>query len=89
MFNRMLQRNRPEESTVDLKYLTHLHEQYEKWLMECDPSSLPAPVVVLDVDKDLNQVSMMYSQLKEHLLERNSITSGRFEISVNESEVYG
>lgn len=89
VYNRMVQRNRPEESTVSLDYLTDLHKQYEKWLMECDPNTLPAPVVVLDVDKDLKQVAMMYAQLKLYLLERNSISSGRFEIQINESEVYG
>lgn len=84
----MLQRNRPEESTVSLDYLTDLHKQYEKWLMECDSNSLPAPVVVLDVDKDLQEVTMMYSHLKEYLLERKSISMGRFEINISENEVY-
>lgn len=87
VFNRMQQRNRPEESTVTLDYLTDLHKQYEKWLMECEPNSLPAPVVVLDVDKDLKHVTMMYSQLEQYLLERSSISNRRFEIHVNESEV--
>ncbi|XP_075217087.1 thymidine kinase 2, mitochondrial-like isoform X2 [Lycorma delicatula] len=87
VFNRMQLRNRPEESTVSLDYLTDLHRQYEKWLMECELNLLPAPVVVLDVDRDLKYVSKMYSQLEQYLLERNSISNKRFEIHINENEV--
>ncbi|XP_039275973.1 deoxynucleoside kinase-like [Nilaparvata lugens] len=82
VYNRMLQRNRPEESGVSLEYLTDLHQHYEAWLMEGDPASLPAPVLVLDVDQDLQQVTQMYARLQQCLLERRSINKGRFQISL-------
>lgn len=54
----MQRRGRPEESSVSLEYLTQIHDSYEKWLVTCDPSSLPAPVLVVDVNNDLNTVKV-------------------------------
>ncbi|RZF36675.1 hypothetical protein LSTR_LSTR016184 [Laodelphax striatellus] len=83
----MLQRNRPEESSVSLEYLTDLHQHYESWLMEGDPASLPAPVIVLNVDNDLQQVTQMYTKLEQYLLERHSISKGRFEINLGNNQL--
>lgn len=64
---RMQRRNRPEESGVSLEYLTGLHVAYEKWLVEQKPESLPAPVLVLNVDKDLSAVNLMYKIVEQYI----------------------
>ncbi|XP_054269663.1 deoxynucleoside kinase-like isoform X1 [Macrosteles quadrilineatus] len=73
VYERMQRRGRPEESPVSLQYLTDLHNSYERWLVDCDPSSLPAPVLVVDVNNDLPTVQAMYKTVEQYILGRKAI----------------
>ncbi|XP_018897256.2 deoxynucleoside kinase isoform X2 [Bemisia tabaci] len=73
VYERMCRRARPEEKPVSLEYLTVLHEAYEKWLMQTDPASLPAPVLVLDVNQDLPYVSKLYQMYENYILGKQTV----------------
>jgi len=51
-FERLKQRGRQEEASVTLNYLQKLHERHENWLIH-KQYPVPAPVMVVDVNKDL------------------------------------
>ncbi len=54
-YSRLVKRNRSEESTVSLDYLTMIHEKHEQWLVygkELESNLKNAPVLVLECNKD-------------------------------------
>jgi deoxyadenosine/deoxycytidine kinase len=54
-YSRMKIRGRTEESSVSLDLIKKLYTQHENWLIKkLEPC--PAPVLILDADKDLNYV---------------------------------
>ncbi|RUS73553.1 hypothetical protein EGW08_018681 [Elysia chlorotica] len=53
---RMKKRNRSEEAGVPLEYLQTLHRLHDDWLLHGKRGELPAPVLVLDADKDLPEL---------------------------------
>ncbi|XP_065191948.1 deoxycytidine kinase 2-like [Sycon ciliatum] len=72
---RLKHRNRSEESTVGLDYLSSIHEQHEKWLMRKETKISPVlknvPVFVLESDQEFQtdhdrQVEMV-GELKDFL----------------------
>ncbi|XP_055523245.1 deoxynucleoside kinase isoform X1 [Wyeomyia smithii] len=67
VFERMTKRARSEESCVPLKYLQELHELHENWLIH---GTFPraAPVLVLDADLDLNDISSEYKRSETSIL---------------------
>ncbi|XP_047482640.1 deoxynucleoside kinase-like [Penaeus chinensis] len=66
--SRMLERGRSEEAGVPLGYLKQVHNYYENWLLEHKPRAPPAPVLVIDADKDLEKVKEEYRQKKEVIM---------------------
>lgn len=70
VFKRMQRRNRPEERTVQLQYLTDLHTYYEDWLMKENSSNIPCPLLVLDVSEDMsdNQLMEVYKSYEDQIL---------------------
>ncbi|XP_034237186.1 deoxynucleoside kinase-like isoform X2 [Thrips palmi] len=54
---RMLSRARTEESCVPLDYLQKLHQFHEDWLYHRKSFNCPAPVLVIDADKDLEMMA--------------------------------
>lgn len=65
---RIKMRNRKEESCVPLEYLESLHELHEDWLIRQTSYPLPAPVLVLDADKDLGELQKDFEKRKEEIL---------------------
>ncbi|XP_044732536.1 uncharacterized protein LOC123295306 [Chrysoperla carnea] len=66
-FHRLKIRNRTEETNVSLKYLQDVHEIHDRWLIS--PESEPcAPVLVLDAEKDINELVLDYEKYKEYIL---------------------
>jgi deoxynucleoside kinase len=59
---RLRQRNRPEESNVNLDYLTLIHDLHENWLIHHKPRNLP-PVKVIDQDQTLEETLCAADQL--------------------------
>jgi deoxyadenosine/deoxycytidine kinase len=54
-YNRLKKRNRTEEKSVSLDYLTMIHEKHESWLIgqkDLEKSIQNVPVLVLGCDKD-------------------------------------
>uniref|UniRef100_A0A1B6CFZ0 Deoxynucleoside kinase domain-containing protein n=1 Tax=Clastoptera arizonana TaxID=38151 RepID=A0A1B6CFZ0_9HEMI len=85
VYERMQKRNRPEEKNVPLEYLTKIHQAYEKWLLGQNPEYLPAPVFVLNVDKELKAVNLMYKIVEQYIFGQKLLPMkgyvGEFEVN--------
>lgn len=79
----MQKRNRPEESKIPLDYLRKVHEHYEKWLVTCEPNTLPAPVLIIDVNKDLLTVQTMYKLIEQYIFGQKQLPSKGYVSSSN------
>ena len=53
-----------------------LHEYYERWLMQASPHRPPAPVLVIDADRDLSEVRRDYEQLLPVILGEVPMSQG-------------
>lgn len=54
-YERLQKRNRQEEATVSLDYITKIHKKHEKWLIDKEgvmPGIKQVPVLVLDCDAE-------------------------------------
>ncbi|KAK7496740.1 hypothetical protein BaRGS_00011949 [Batillaria attramentaria] len=61
-------RNRSEESCVSLDYLQDLHRLHEDWLINKKCGSLPAPVLVIDANVDLPELTKKIEELTPNIL---------------------
>ena len=63
---RLRERNRPEESNVNLDYLTLIHDLHENWLIHRKPRNLP-PVKIIDQNRTLEETLRAADQLAHEL----------------------
>lgn len=64
----MQARGRKEEDTVPLEYLRQIHEIHDEWLYGQTLFSLPAPVMIIDGDKSLEEMVPQYEKCKNRIL---------------------
>ena len=64
---RVSQRSRGEENKITLEYLSDIHSRHEEWLIE-EKFPLPAPVFVVDANKDLDGIKMQFLSQKDKVV---------------------
>ncbi|TMS01269.1 Thymidine kinase 2, mitochondrial [Larimichthys crocea] len=65
---RLKQRCREEEKVIPLEYLESIHQLYEDWLIKQTSSPLPAPVLVIPADHDLQKMLHHYEENRDKIL---------------------
>ncbi|XP_011637504.1 deoxynucleoside kinase-like [Pogonomyrmex barbatus] len=81
VFQRMQARARKEEDSVPLEYLKQIHEIHEDWLYRQTLFSLPAPVMIIDGDKSLEEMVPQFEKCKDRIL--NGQTDGTNRIIID------
>ncbi|XP_068626210.1 deoxynucleoside kinase isoform X2 [Battus philenor] len=67
---RIKKRARSEEQCVPLSYIEALHKLHEDWLINRTFAECPAPVLVLDADLDLSQITEEYKRSEQQILRK-------------------
>lgn len=67
-YERLKKRARKEEESVPLTLLENLHKMHEDWLVKQVHGPLPAPVMVLDANSDMEEILQVYETKKHHIL---------------------
>jgi hypothetical protein len=57
---------------MSLGYLQELHKTYEHWLLQ---SKTPAPVLVIDANKEQDQMRQLYIKYQSYILGQSSMSS--------------
>lgn len=68
VYERMQLRARREEETVPLKYLRQIHEIHDDWLYKQTLFSVPAPIMIVDGDKSLEEMAPQFEKCKNRIL---------------------
>ncbi|XP_047007599.1 thymidine kinase 2, mitochondrial isoform X4 [Ictalurus punctatus] len=66
-FDRLKQRCREEEKVIPLEYLETLHHMYEDWLINHSSFKVPAPVLVIPADHDLQKMLHQFEENREKI----------------------
>ena len=66
-YERMRQRDREEESNVPRELLQNVHQVYEDWLINKNLGDVKVPVLVLDANKDIEDMVKMYSEYQDQI----------------------
>lgn len=73
VYERIKKRGRNEEKNITLNYLKSLHELHEQWLYKKSEFAIPAPVLIIDANSDLEQVKRLYDKHSQNILNGNTI----------------
>ena len=65
----MRKRARKEEDCVSLKYLQEVHEVHDEWLYKQTLFPVPAPVITLDADQDLEVMFEQFETCKNRIFD--------------------
>ncbi|XP_006641426.3 thymidine kinase 2, mitochondrial isoform X1 [Lepisosteus oculatus] len=72
-YERLKKRCREEEKVIPLEYLEAIHQLYEDWLIKKTSFAVPAPVLVIPADHDLQKMLNQYEENREKILSTNHI----------------
>lgn len=75
VYERMRARARVEERHVPLEYLEQLHKIHEDWLYHKTAFSCPAPVLIVDANKELTGMEEEYKKCESEMAQKNSYFS--------------
>ncbi|XP_071128547.1 thymidine kinase 2, mitochondrial-like [Mytilus edulis] len=67
-FNRIKKRSRKEECCVPFELIQSLHDLHEEWLIQHKKFKLPAPVLVLDANKEYSEITQLYEDKRQEIL---------------------
>lgn len=82
VYDRMKVRGRSEENSVSLDYLKQLHDLYEGWLVK-GQKSRPAPVLILNADLDVENITEEYIRSEASILRSKSNEEKNLRIKTN------
>lgn len=63
VYERIKQRNRGEEQSIDMNYIQRLHELHENWLVRGE--NISVPVLILDASVNANQVQEEFEKSRK------------------------
>jgi len=63
----MKKRGRTEENTVSLEYLKQIHRIHDDWLYHQTLKPIPAPVIIINGDRDLPQMVEEFERCKNEI----------------------
>ncbi|KAM8945921.1 thymidine kinase 2, mitochondrial [Pelodytes ibericus] len=67
-YERLKKRCREEEKVIPLEYLNAIHGLYEEWLIKRTSFPVPAPVLVIDADKNQEEMIQHYEDNRGRIL---------------------
>lgn len=67
VYQRMRIRARKEENLVSLEYLKQIHEIHDEWLLYQSLFPLPAPVIILDGNKSIEEMVVEFEKCKHKI----------------------
>ncbi|XP_064414554.1 thymidine kinase 2, mitochondrial isoform X2 [Latimeria chalumnae] len=65
---RLKLRCREEEKVIPVEYLEAIHQLYEEWLIKQSSFKVPAPVLVIPADHDLQKMLKQYEENRDRIL---------------------
>lgn len=66
----MKARARKEENCVSLEYLKQIHDIHDEWLYHRTLFNVPAPVLVLDGNKNLDEMLAEFENCKKQIFDK-------------------
>ncbi|XP_040185144.1 thymidine kinase 2, mitochondrial [Rana temporaria] len=67
-YERLKMRRREEERVIPLEYLYTIHSLYEEWLIKQTSFPVPAQVLVIDADKNMEEMTRHYEENRGKIL---------------------
>ncbi|KAI4503896.1 hypothetical protein M0802_001299 [Mischocyttarus mexicanus] len=67
VYQRMRIRARKEENAVSLDYLKQIHQVHDEWLIHQSLFTLPAPVIVIDGNKSIEEMFNEFEKCKDRI----------------------